>query len=41
MRTAGYSVKILAEEFGRGTPDPEWLPVAVRKQWVLIGKDDR
>jgi hypothetical protein len=41
MRAAGYSVKVLSEEFGRGTPDPEWLPIAIEKQWVLIGKDDR
>jgi len=41
MRAAGYSVKVLAEEFGSGTPDAEWLPVATAKQWVLIGKDDR
>jgi hypothetical protein len=41
MRAAGYDVKVLAEEFGSGTPDPEWLPVAIAKQWVLIGKDDR
>ena len=41
MRTAGYSVKLLSEEFGRGTPDPEWMPVAIQRQWVLISKDDR
>ncbi|HYI12758.1 MAG TPA: hypothetical protein VEK57_27155 [Thermoanaerobaculia bacterium] len=41
MRGAGYSVKVLAEEFGSGTPDLKWLPVAAEKQWVLIGKDDR
>ena len=41
MRNAGYDVRVLAEEFGRGTPDPEWLPVATERQWVLIGKDDR
>jgi hypothetical protein len=41
MRAAGYAVKVLAEEFGSGTPDPQWLPVAAEKQWVLIGKDDR
>jgi hypothetical protein len=41
MRAAGHRVKVLAEEFGRGTPDPEWLPIAIANQWVLIGKDDR
>jgi PIN like domain len=41
MRAAGYDVKVLAEEFGRGTPDREWLPTAIEKGWVLIGKDDR
>ena len=41
MRAAGYDVKVLAEEFGSGTPDPDWLPIAAQKQWVLIGKDDR
>jgi hypothetical protein len=41
MRDAGYSVKVLSEEFGSGTPDPEWLPIATANQWVLIGKDDR
>lgn len=41
MRAAGYDVKVLAEEFGSGTPDREWLPVAIENGWVLIGKDDR
>jgi hypothetical protein len=41
MRAAGYKVRILAEEFGRGTPDPQWLPIAIANQWVLISKDDR
>jgi hypothetical protein len=41
MRAAGYSVKVLSEEFGSGTPDPEWLPVAIERQWVLLSKDDR
>jgi hypothetical protein len=41
MRRADYSVKVLSEEFERGTPDAVWLPHAVEKQWVLIGKDDR
>jgi hypothetical protein len=41
MRTAGYDVKVLAEEFGRGTPDRDWLPIAIERGWVLIGKDDR
>jgi hypothetical protein len=41
MRAAGYDVKVLAEEFGAGTPDPEWLPIAAGRQWILIGKDDR
>jgi len=29
------------DEFGSGTPDPVWLPVAAAKGWILIGKDDR
>jgi hypothetical protein len=41
MRAAGHDVKILAEEFGSGTPDPQWMPIAIARQWVLIGKDDR
>ncbi|MBV9497005.1 MAG: hypothetical protein JOZ54_22385 [Acidobacteria bacterium] len=41
MRAAGYAVRILADELGSGTPDPEWLPVAIERQWVLITKDDR
>jgi hypothetical protein len=41
MRAAGYDVKVLAEEFGSGTPDRQWLPRAIEKGWVLIGKDDR
>lgn len=41
MRAAGYDVKVLAEEFGSGTPDPIWLPIATERQWILIGKDDR
>ena len=41
MREAGYSVKVLAEEFGSGARDPEWLPLAIARQWVLISKDDR
>jgi len=41
MRGAGYDVKVLREEFGSGTPDRLWLPVAIERQWILIGKDDR
>jgi hypothetical protein len=41
MREAGHDVRVLAEEFGSGTPDREWLPAATGNGWVLIGKDDR
>jgi hypothetical protein len=41
MRSAGYDVKVLREEFGSGTPDPVWLPIAVERGWILLGKDDR
>jgi hypothetical protein len=41
MRGAGFDVKVLREEFGSGTPDPVWLPAAVERGWILIGKDDR
>jgi hypothetical protein len=41
MRAEGCDVRTLRAEFGAGTPDPEWLPIAIERQWILIGKDDR
>lgn len=41
MRAANYDVKLLKDEFGAGTPDPEWLPVVAGRGWIIIGKDDR
>ena len=41
MKAANYDVKLLKDEFGAGTPDPDWLPVVAAKGWIIIGKDDR
>ncbi len=41
MKAAGYDVRVLSDEFGSGTPDPQWLPVVAAKGWIIIGKDDR
>ncbi len=41
LRAAGASVKRLTEEFGRGTPDQDWLQHAGKQGWVVLTRDKK
>jgi len=39
LRAAGANVLILAEEFGKGTKDTDWLPEAGANGWLVLTAD--
>jgi len=39
LRNDGIAVRTVPEEFGRGTRDVEWLPVAGERGYVVVTKD--
>jgi predicted nuclease of predicted toxin-antitoxin system len=41
LRTAGVSVEIHDDHFGKNTQDVDWIPEIGRRGWIILTKDAR
>lgn len=41
LRTAGLTIEIHDEHFGKGAQDTEWLPEVGKRGWVVLTKDGK